>query len=662
MKIYPDSSETKVIFLSQGEKMIYDKLKEKLSNGWHVFYSVQLSDIQQRVGLADNEIDFIMYHKSYGLALVEVKGGRIRYSEEKHQFFSIDRNNRQHRIKNPFRQILVSKNRMISSLSKQNIRVPITHIVCLPNTKTETLPNCSEIAREVIIGLSEIDTFENRLKSIIKNVQPEKYLNFPDQIDQIKKYLLPSSFVEVLHLKDYIDDHERKISDNDHIHATLVEPIAASVQLGVEGEAGTGKSMLAALVAQKFESQGKSVLILSSGILVSEKMNAVRSDKIKIQSYIGLAKEFGINLLIKPKDLDMKSDEWVQIEAPSRLMEEIDKRGQKYDVVICDEAQDVQPFWWDAFTALKKSDDTKSEPSHFYVFFDRSQGVFGSGGKDQEFKPDEVLPVAGPYFPLLHNYRTTKEIAEISKEFRNKNASFPSHSSREGYLPTVIKYKDQADAQKKLEQLCRYLIKDEMLLPSQLALLSARKFEAKESIMHDQKKIGDVELDFLSKGVRTKTDSKIMASTVQTFKGCETDVAIVINFDEYKMPLDNPIMSSLLYVACTRAKHKLYILMKEGSEKCRAVVQAIKSIDYSGSLVVQKQDQTEFVAGKISSLSPGRIGWIDSKDADESIRKYPFLFVDVEAGLRNKLKVGSKVEFCPVEEGDLTFAVHLKVS
>ena len=123
------------------------------------------------------------------------------------------------------------------------------------------MPDCSEIAKDVIIGLSDIDTFEDRLKNIIKTVQPEKYLKFQDQVEALKSFFLPSSFVEVLHLKDYIDDQERQIHDTDHIHATLVEPIAASTSLGIEGEAGTGKSMLAALVAQKFESTGKNILI-----------------------------------------------------------------------------------------------------------------------------------------------------------------------------------------------------------------------------------------------------------------------------------------------------------------------------------------------------------------------------------------------------------------
>ena len=55
----------------------------------------------------------------------------------------------------------------------------------------------------------------------------------------------------------------------------------------------------------------------------------------------------------------------------------------------------------------------------------------------------------------------------------------------------------------------------------------------------------------------------------QVFKGLETPIGIITNLCEYNLALSNPIMSSLLYVAATRAKHMLYFLMKEGDPKLR---------------------------------------------------------------------------------------------
>ena len=128
----------------------------------------------------------------------------------------------------------------------------------------------------------------------------------------------------------------------------------------------------------------------------------------------------------------------MQHAAPTELEQAIRQQKNFYDVLICDEAQDVQPFWWKALRELLSGRD-----SRFYLFFDRSQGIFGSGGSQEKFEPDAVLPIAAPYFPLVHNYRTTREIATFSRSFRTGASILQSHCGRLGYEPQLFVYRQK---------------------------------------------------------------------------------------------------------------------------------------------------------------------------------------------------------------------------
>src|SRR3989344_5873316 len=101
-KIFPDIRKTRIIFASRAEELFYNLCLENLSSDWMVFYSCTLSNVELGEGLKDNEIDFALYHPRFGLVVIEVKGGRIRYEKENNKFFSINRHDESFSIKNPF--------------------------------------------------------------------------------------------------------------------------------------------------------------------------------------------------------------------------------------------------------------------------------------------------------------------------------------------------------------------------------------------------------------------------------------------------------------------------------------------------------------------------------------------------------------------------------
>ena len=216
-------------------------------------------------------------------------------------------------------------------------------------------------------------------------------------------------------------------------------------------------------------------------------------------------------------------------------------------------------------------------------------------------------------------------------------------------------------------KLLRKLTREEGLSTDEITLLSARNPSARESILYQTEEIVKIPLHRLSHtGKKTWKDAKapkdaLGVSTIAGFKGMETQVGILLNVSEYNLPADNPIMASLIYVACTRAKHMLYVFVQENDPKRIAFEKALASIKQTGSLVLEGSKADYEFSGRVSHYNPERVGWISVDDpafTQGSIMVFPH---DVKASGFSELKVGTKLKFRPRVEGQVTIACDLTV-
>jgi hypothetical protein len=659
--MYPDTTNARVIFASRAEEAFYEACRNSLGDAWIVYYSRTLSTVDRNSGMKDNEIDFVLYHRRYGVLVVEVKGGRIRHSSKSGKFFSINRYGETFEIKDPFQQALVWKSRFWRVLRNRNIKVPVSHAVAFPSVHENEIEESAAIVPAIVIGRQKMGSLTSALKNLVTQVQPEHHLKFDDVADELHSILWGKDFTSKLFLKDYLNSHDLRVKDVEVIQETLVQPIAASTRLAVEGEAGTGKTLIALLLARHYRSQGKRVLMLSSNRLLNEYLKSEAGSDVEVKTYIELGETFGVHLLNAPSDFEGKREDWSQYEAPERLMKAIASSSQRYDVLLCDEAQDVQPFWWEAVETVLASED-----SRFLVFFDRSQGVFGAGGSERGFVPEDVLPIAPPYFPLVYNYRTTREIASFARSFRTGSQVMQSHCGRLGYIPEIVVYDDAQDCRGKLGRLFRKLFREEGVSTEDVTLLSARNPKTPESVIKPTDLVARYGLRFLSAdkthatGPGTAADNKVDMATISGFKGLETPIAVLLNVSEYKLPIDNPIMASLVYVACTRAKHMLYIMVQKDDPKRAAFEAALKAIKSTGGMVLEGSEANFEFVGSVSHYNPDRLGWLTVNDPAFEKSSIMFFPHDVSAAGLEGLKTGDNLRFRPRVEGQTTIATDLK--
>jgi hypothetical protein len=159
---------------------------------------------------------------------------------------------------------------------------------------------------------------------------------------------------------------------------------------------------------------------------------------------------------------------------------------------------------------------------------------------------------------------------------------------------------------------------------------------------------------------QVKVRNKVDLSTISGFKGLETPIAILLNLSEYNLPLDNPIMASLVYVACTRAKHMLYIMVRKNDPK-RAVFQsALKAVQSTGAMVLEGSDANFEFVGTVSHYNPERIGWLEVSDPAFGKSSIMFFPHDVESAGLKDLRSGDSLRFRLHIEGQTTIAADLK--
>lgn len=73
---------------SQAERRLFAAFESQLPLDYTVFHSVSWQLRDPSSGVKDGETDFLVVHPDFGILIVEVKGGPIRYDGQQDQWYS----------------------------------------------------------------------------------------------------------------------------------------------------------------------------------------------------------------------------------------------------------------------------------------------------------------------------------------------------------------------------------------------------------------------------------------------------------------------------------------------------------------------------------------------------------------------------------------------
>mgnify|MGYP006424995467 CR=1 FL=1 len=540
---------------NDGERLVYQGLKDQVPDDWTVRYNYPVCWHLDGY-LQDFEIDFIVVAPSRGILFLEIKSSYA-FECAGAAWYRVKRNGQREKTRSPIDQVTAAKHNVVKKIAKQVFRTEknkfpgiFGHLVIYPKGELRGgLPH--SIAPELIATRRNMpilpQTLERSFSHWGSNEQGHKFSNNKARL--VTEFLQDDCrFVQVLAAD--VDEDENHIEKLTRNQFAAFRHLLAMPRVAVSGPAGSGKTMIAQWIAVTYQQKGKKVLLLCyNRVLEAWIRQSAPQDSFEIRSFFSLCREW-VTEAGMPFDVPAgpsAEDDFWQIEAPELLYAVTDDANEtdKYDVILVDEAQDFHENWWMPVQLLLKDPDEGG----LYMFRDSNQsGVYGHGTK---YPSRGVFEVS-----LTENCRNTKAInsycANVIDSQIASDATAPI-----GAIPEICQPIPEISARAKaVKRIVNGLI-EEGFDPSQIAILSPFKPAKPSSTLSQLNQINNFSLKGRKEEVEHWMSGQCLwASTIKSFKGLEAACVIITDLS----PIGGNFTHSDLYVACSRAKHRLYLL------------------------------------------------------------------------------------------------------
>ena len=535
---------------SNAEKKMYDVLQELEIEDAYVLHSLGLPRHQSKIY---GEIDFVVVCKR-GVACLEIKGGRVECREGK-WFFTDRYGVERQKPEGPFAQVTGNmfslstelKNRFPTNPRMKNILAGCG--VVFPDIEFKS--SSQEIIQEIVYD-SRTGNITDYLNAVFdywagrQHREPSK-LSKSDVKDIVNYLRGDFSFIPAL--RDRLNNIEQRLVRLTNEQAQIMNALGMNSHLLIEGNAGTGKTLLATEFARKRAERGDKVLYLTFNKNLANNINSQITDidNLKVINIHALFGEY------VPVDVDkMKENpqkyfreilpeqffDWIS----SLPSEELDTL--KYDLLVMDEGQDIiKPIFLYSLDALVKNGFEKGD---WAIFYDEKQNIYNPEYADGM---DIIESYPCTKFKLFVNCRNTVQIGTYSSKTSGVEINEFLHEN--GEEVQKISYTDKADFRQKIKDILKNLRAEKVDL-TDVVFLAPKKYS--NSILNGM----GIEVNEL--GDNFDYDSHLPRyATIQGFKGLDAKIVILVDVDNI---LDKNF-SRFMYIAGTRARTLLYVVASE---------------------------------------------------------------------------------------------------
>ena len=554
------------------ERSVFDLLRDDPDTAdWTVLHSVMLSERGEK---PFGEIDFVVIIPGEGIVCMEVKGGGI--SVRNGVWYSVDGRGNRHKIENPFAQArssMFALKRYIENRGFANGVIrrcpPINYMVVFPSVKCP--PPTPEFERWRVMDRNDIKTpvsgsIYEFAKQGLQRFQPRRGSRLPSdsQAEAIRDLLRPDFDRPAISQVEHIENRIEKLTVEQYLRLDELEENDRCLFSGV---AGTGKTLLAIEYARRAARQGDRVLLVCFNRLLAGWLKHATDDieNITAGNWHEVARDFILDSSRKDEFLESEerakaTDGWddlfqkqFPVFADLAIGEYVDKRGEPFDVLVMDEAQDILEKPYMGF--LDKALAGGLSGGRWAVFGDAKQTLFGEPVDQPGVQEGYCANFAKSR--LSFNFRNAKPIVdEIGNLTGLADQSFRTGIG-EGPPVNRIYWRNAAGLAKRLEgEIVR--LTSMGISSKDIVILSPKKLENSDISGVESAAgfriadITDFELDPPPIG-----DREIAFSTIQAFKGMESRAVIIVGIDK----VDDDWMRTTLYVGMSRARSMLTLMI-----------------------------------------------------------------------------------------------------
>lgn len=569
-------------------------MAETLGPAWDVWMNRHLVFNSRASGAMNREVDCILYHREYGMLIVECKGGKIwtRYNEKSKATEWFSGNNPL--VPPPSEQVgsLISplheymKEILEPAREGKMRKVRVQWAVCFSDMDSmEGIPG-SEIPRKRALLRPDVlnaKRFEKRIIEILETpVQANGNMPF------LNEYLDEDS---LFRLRNFLDgqgekpdaaeiiksSYENCFQEATEMQQMMMESISRNPRMRIEGVAGSGKSHMVVWDALRLSRIGKNVAIACyNDLLATELKHDV--DKVISKDRIGVEKKYAQDGGVSYGRVDVLAySEWCEKyvraakvkvaksgdrslyfdkELPQafvkaqKILAKDKKTREKffYDAVIIDEGQDFASEWVDSFLGLLHNE----EHGTVRFFYDPAQRLYASRNGIDNAQVEKM-----PVMVLNRGFRSTKRILEWVR----KNTGFRLQAFDNIVLGEAVKemqYRDGAEQAQMLRARIDELMKKKHLSVSDILVVSMKS--DKSSAL---KGISDDRIVWNAGGDKSLIKDKVNIVSVYRIKGLDSTAVILTDIEEPAEASRHEDWKRCLLVGATHAKSLLTVFKKK---------------------------------------------------------------------------------------------------
>ena len=535
---------------SNAEKKMYDVLQELEMEDAYVLHSLGLPKHQSKIY---GEIDFVVVCKR-GVACLEIKGGRVECREGK--WFFTDRYGRERqKPEGPFAQVtgnMFSLLTAIRSKFSDNQHMKFFLMACgvvFPDIEFKS--TSQEIIPEIVYD-SRTDNITDYINGIFdywearQHREPAK-LSKKD-VKDIVNYLR-GDFTFIPTLRDRLNNIEKRLVRLTNEQARIMNALEMNSHLLIEGNAGTGKTLLATEFARQRAERGDRVLYLTFNKNLSNNINSQISDVPNLK-VINIHALFGEYVPVDVEKIKENPQKYFGEILPEQFFDWVDSLSDeeadalKYDLLVMDEGQDIiKPVYMYSLDTLLKNG---LENGNWAIFYDEKQNIYNPEYADGM---ELIESYSCTKFKLFVNCRNTVQIGTYSAKTSGVEINEFLHENGEEVQKII--YSDKADFMQKVKGILKNLRAEKVDL-TDVVFLAPKKYS--NSILNET----GIEVNEL--GDNFEANSLLPRyATIQGFKGLDSKIVILIDVDN----ISDKNFSRFMYIAGTRARTLLYVVASE---------------------------------------------------------------------------------------------------
>lgn len=531
---------------------------------WIVLHSLSIA---KHITQSQGEADFVIIIPSHGVFVLEIKGGRV--SHENGKWYSVDRDDITHQIKNPVEEASNAMHSFRAYVSNSSCSDRLDHTlfgfgVVFPGTSFHGVVNSVELADEQIadfddcLSSSSIKNYLLRLAGFWKKTRaPGITLPTLSQCTELAMLFRPN-FDGKISLRSMINNVENQVVQLTENQQDIFDTICENERCLVRGDAGTGKTIIALHFAKEQRINGNNTGFFCYNTQLSRYLQKHISldDNLVCGSFtaymVSKVEEAGMMPLVE-NNTTARNLFFSEL-LPQLFMDAfITLECAQFDCLILDEAQDLMTDnYLEVFDLILKGGIANGR---WYFFLDADrQNLYNTGTTNESI--NEMLRGYGAHFTkclLRDNCRNSVSIIQkIDSIFGTKTRH--RHNDETGADVVIKSNRKTSDSISALDTVIRTLLR-EGVTPNQIVVLSPIRFDNSIASMSSEHNILP-ENDIIP-------PNSIRFSTIHSFKGLESSVVILVDIDN----LSSDSKMNLLYVGMTRAKSALYIIANDKAAK-----------------------------------------------------------------------------------------------